>query len=58
MKLIQYFKGVFAEIPHISWPTRRQTIILTIIVILVSIAAGYFLGLFDLIFTALLEMVI
>ncbi|MCD8494745.1 MAG: preprotein translocase subunit SecE [Candidatus Pacebacteria bacterium] len=58
MNLIQYFKGVFAEIPMITWPTRRQTAWLTAIVIIISVIAGYYLGLFDFIFARVLELII
>ena len=55
MKLLQYFKDTKGEFRHINWPTRTQTIIFTIIVIIISFAISYYLGLFDLIFTTILE---
>lgn len=55
MKLIDYIKDTKGELKHVSWPTRRQTIIFTIIVIIISVAVALFLGLFDYIFTQILE---
>ena len=56
MKLMNYFKGIAVELRHVVWPTPRETTILTIIVVIVSLAAGYYLGLFDLIFGRILEL--
>ena len=50
--MIQYLKDVRAELRHVSWPTRQQTIISTIVVILISLAAAVYLGLFDYLFSA------
>ncbi len=55
MKIIDYIKETKVELKHVSWPTRRQTVIFTIIVILISISVAFFLGFFDFIFTKLLE---
>lgn len=35
------------ELKRVNWPTREETIRLTIFVIVFSIAAALFLGLFD-----------
>ncbi|HJL55675.1 MAG TPA: preprotein translocase subunit SecE, partial [Candidatus Paceibacterota bacterium] len=43
------------ELKHVSWPTRRQAFIFTILVIAISLFTAAFLGLFDFIFTFLLE---
>lgn len=58
MKIINFFKAVKGEFKHVVWPTRRHTVIFTIIVIVVSVAAGYYLGLFDYIFTNILEVIL
>jgi len=36
---------------HVSWPTRNQTIIFTVLVIVISIAVAAYLGLFDYLFS-------
>ena len=40
-----YFKEVRAEMRHVTWPTRNQAIVYTIVVIAVSIATAVYLGL-------------
>jgi len=35
-KLAEYIKSTRAEMKHVSWPTRKQAIIFTIIVIAIS----------------------
>lgn len=58
MKATQYIKETRAELKHVSWPTRRQSIVYTFIVIVISLAVAAYLGAFDYIFTTLLKLVI
>lgn len=55
MSLTSYIKETKGEMKHVNWPTRRQTIIFTTIVIVLAILVGLYLGLFDLIFAELLK---
>ncbi|KKW09374.1 MAG: Preprotein translocase, SecE subunit [Candidatus Kaiserbacteria bacterium GW2011_GWA2_49_19] len=55
MGFIQYLKDTRGELNHVAWPTRLQTIVYTIIVILLSIFIAMYLGLFDYIFTTSLK---
>lgn len=54
--IVNYFKEVRAEVTKISWPTRAQTIRLTIIVLLVSTLIGALVGGLDFMFTNLLKL--
>jgi len=54
MNFINYIKETKAELRHVSWPTRTQSIAYTVIVALVSLAVAVYLGVFDFIFTELL----
>ncbi len=54
MKIIDYIKDTRAELKHVSWPSRRLTIVYTIIVILISLATAIFLGFFDFVFAEIL----
>ena len=56
MKLIDYIKDTRGEFKHVSWPTQRQTTAFTILIILISFFTALFLGLFDYIFTFLLDI--
>ena len=40
--------AVIGELKKVVWPTRRETIYLTFVVLVVAIVAGIFLGLWDL----------
>ena len=53
-----YFKEVRAEMKHVSWPTRRITIVYTTIVVAVSLAVAIYLGALDYIFSLVLQHVI
>lgn len=55
MKIVDYVKDTRGELKHVSWPTRRQAIAFTIVVIVISVLTAFFLGFFDFIFTNGLE---
>ena len=44
MKAIDFLKEVRVELEKVVWPTRAQTIKLTMIVIIVTIVVGFFIG--------------
>ena len=58
MKIIDYIRDTRGEMKHVSWPTKRQAIAFTALVIIISILTAYYLGFFDLIFNKLLEVII
>ena len=51
MSIGQYIKETQAELRHVAWPTRTQTIVYTVFVALISIGVALYLGLFDFLFT-------
>jgi len=53
--LLNYLKDVRGEMKHMSWPTRRQTIAYTLLVIGISLFVAAFLGAFDFLFTNIAE---
>jgi len=57
-RVVNYIKDTKGEMKHVSWPTRRQTLVFTLIVIAISVFVALFLGLFDYIFTQILEFFI
>lgn len=57
-KLITYLKDSKNELKHVNWPTRKQTLNYTYIVIGVSLATAAFLGAFDFAFNKLLNLFI
>ncbi|HNW71462.1 MAG TPA: preprotein translocase subunit SecE [Candidatus Paceibacterota bacterium] len=57
-KSSEYFQDIKSELKHVNWPTKKQTIAYTVIVIVLSILVAYFLGLFDFIFSTGLGKII
>jgi preprotein translocase SecE subunit len=51
---INYIKDTQAEMKHVSWPTRNQAVVFTVVVVLISIFVAFFLGFFDYIFNLIL----
>jgi len=56
-KLTNYLRETRGEMKHVSWPTRKQAALFTILVIIISILTAFYLGLFDWIFTNILELI-
>ena len=46
-RFIGFFTGIWAELRKVVWLSRREAAYLTMIVLIVAIAAGIVLGLFD-----------
>jgi preprotein translocase subunit SecE len=57
-KLLNYITETRGEVKHVNWPTRRQALAYTVVVILISIFVALFLGLFDYLFTLGLQKVV
>jgi len=57
-KPIVFLKEVRSELEKVSWPSREEAIRLTGIVILVSVAVGIFIGIFDYIFMKLMQILL
>lgn len=56
MKFTEYVKDTRAEMTHVNWPTRQQTVRFTALVIIVSIVVAALLGLSDFVFSKLLTL--
>ncbi len=54
-RFVQYLKDTQTELKHVSWPTRKQAVIFTIIVIAISIVTAAYLGALDWAFTWIVE---
>lgn len=57
MALFQYFRDVRGELKHVAWPTRGQVSAFTVGVIVISLITAAYLGLFDFIFSQILQAV-
>lgn len=57
-RLSNYISDTIEEMKHVSWPTKRQTLMFTLIVIVISIAVAFYLGFFDYLFSLGLKNII
>lgn len=55
---LSFFKDIIAELRKVVWPTRREAVRLTILVIIISAVVGLALGAVDLGFTQLSRVVL
>ena len=55
MSFIDYLKDTRAELRHVAWPTQTQTIVFTVLVVAISVFVSLYLGVFDYLFTGILE---
>jgi preprotein translocase subunit SecE len=53
-----YLRDTKAELQHVSWPTQRQALVYTALVIIISGLTAVFVGVFDKVFTKALDVLI
>ena len=58
MKLIEYIKDTRAEMAHVTWPTRKQAISYSLVVVVVSVVTAFLLAFSDYIFSKLLTLLV
>ena len=56
-RLFRYFGEIINELKKVVWLTRREVAYLTVLVLIVAMAAGIMLGLLDYGFTRLIDEV-
>lgn len=47
---VQFVREVVAELKKVTWPTRAETMKLTLVVIVLSFVVGAFIGILDITF--------
>ncbi len=57
-RLVNYIRASYAEMKKVTWPTRQETIKLTVAVIFISLFVAAFLGVLDFIFSQIIERLI
>lgn len=55
---VTFLKEVKAELLKVTWPTRKQAIRLTIVVLVVSVIVGLYIGILDYILTKITEILL
>jgi len=54
-QLTQYLRDTRGELQHVSWPTKRQALLFTVLVIVISVVVALALGLADFLFSRALN---
>ncbi len=57
-KLTSFLQESRQELARVNWPTRQETIHLTLVVIFISLLVSFLLGAFDALFARLLELIV
>jgi len=57
-KLIQFLKEARLELKKVSWPSRKELVGSTTLVIVASIISGFCLGIFDILFSRVILQLI
>jgi len=55
VRIKSFFNESAIELRHVNWPTRREAVRLTAIVIGISLGLAVFLGAFDYLFSYILK---
>ena len=50
-RFINYLRDTWAELRHVSWPTGKQSVVYTVLVVVISSLIALFIALFDFIFS-------
>lgn len=56
--VISFFKSVRHELYQVTWPTKDETIRLTGLVLIASVAVGIYLGALDYVFSQVVSVII
>lgn len=56
--MITFIKQVRSELMQVTWPTKKEIVRLTMVVIVISAVVGVYLGIVDALLTKLLELIV
>jgi preprotein translocase subunit SecE len=56
--IVRYFKETRAELRKVTWPSRQETINLTVVVLVVTVGMAAYLGFIDYIFSKIVALLI
>ncbi len=57
-RLSRYIRATIAEMKHVKWPTQRQAVIYTALVIGISAVVMIFVALADFVFTSGIDFIV
>jgi len=55
---VKFLGEVKAELLKVTWPTKKQVVRLTTVVVVISVAVGLFIGALDFILTKIMELIV
>jgi preprotein translocase subunit SecE len=58
MNPIKFLQETQRELAKVTWPSRQQTQNMTLLVIIVSVLVGAYLGLLDIVFQKLMSFIL
>lgn len=58
MNPVAYLRDTLSELRQVTWPTRQETLKLTLTVIAISLGMAIYVGSLDFVFTNLLKSII
>ena len=56
--IIKYFKDAKAELRRVTWPTKKQLWYSTLVVVVVTLVVAAYLGLVDMLLTAIFTRIL
>jgi preprotein translocase subunit SecE len=56
-RIRRFFEEAWSELKKVTWPTREQTVRLTVLVFVVSAAVGAYIAVFDVLFVMIMGRV-
>lgn len=57
-KIFQFFKESYQELSKVVWPTRKETIEMTVAVLIITVVIGFYLGGVDYLLTKALTFLL
>ncbi len=57
-RIRRYLTSVRAEVQRVSWPSRREVITFTILIFMMVVVLGLYLGLVDLVLQRILSLLL
>lgn len=57
-KLTSFLQESRQELLRVNWPTRQETVRLTLVVVAISVLVAVMLGAFDFLFAYLLQLIV
>jgi preprotein translocase subunit SecE len=54
-RVIAYLREVRTELARVDWPTRREMVSMTVVVVVVLLALAIYLGFFDYVYTVIVK---